>query len=85
MIVSSKISYSLACYVKAFVGIRGDRPMPVLKVSFDHKLNVCYSCGIVIFHLISAMDKVTKLYRDPVSNIKSNINLRFFIHRISLV
>ena len=85
MIVSSRISYSLACYVKAFVGIRGDRPMPVLKVSFDHKLNVCYSCGIAIFHLISAMEAVTKLYQDPVSNIKSNINLRFFIHRISLV
>ena len=59
--------------------------MPVLLVSADDKLNVCVPCGLDVFHLISAMEVVTNLYQDPVSNVKSNIKLRFFIHRISLV
>ena len=84
-IVSSIKSYSLACYVMAFVGIRGDKPMPVLLASADNKLNICVPCGIDVFHLVNSMEVVTKLYQDPVSNVKSNIKLRFFIHRISLV
>ena len=69
----------------AFVGIRGDKPMPVLLVSADNKLNICVPCGLDVFHLVNSMEVVTKLYKDPVSNVKSNIKLRFFIHRISLV
>ena len=81
-IVSSIKSYSLACYVMAFVGIRGDKPMPVFLASSDNKLNICVPCGLDVYHLVNYMDVVTKHYKDPVSNVKFNIKLRFFIHRI---
>ena len=58
--------------------------MPVLLASDDNKVNVCISCGLDVFHLITAMEVVTNHYEDPVSNVKPNIKLRFFIHCISL-
>ena len=83
--VSSKETYNLACYAKAIAGIRGDRPMPVLQVTVDNRLNVCFACGQTVVKLLSTMRVLNNLYQDPVSIVKAIITLRFILHRISLV
>ena len=83
--VSSKETFNLACYVKVIAGIRGARPMPVLQVTADNRLNVCFACGQTVVKLLSTMRVLNNLYQDPVSIVKAIITLRYILHRISLV